>query len=298
MSRWTLLSVAVVSMWASAAAGQTIELRLNSPGETLAVGQVLTLTAEFRNLGPSLAVCPHLDVNSDEVGLDYRDVGESGSWKPYVPLLTAPREGGEFIPPFKTSVRTLEVLLTLSDEPSEPWAMLVLGRPGLYEFKLTAVGSINCDITNEATTTVSVRAPSSESEEALAALFNRNPRAGAIYEVGYAAYPFDGPGGGDRSLEELVTLHRQYPGVLDDARIKRLIETKRLVPHIGRFVPGDVDRDGDVDLRDLSFITSAIQQRALVNGDDERDLNHDLRIDALDQRVLVTLCTRPRCATQ
>jgi hypothetical protein len=31
---------------------------------------------------------------------------------------------------------------------------------------------------------------------------------------------------------------------------------------------------------------------------DLRDLNGDGKIDALDSRILTTLCTRPRCAVQ
>ena len=60
---------------------------------------------------------------------------------------------------------------------------------------------------------------------------------------------------------------------------------------------GDIDGDGDVDSNDLSRITSALNTNA-DGPNDLRDLNGDGRIDVLDARKLVTLCTRPRCATQ
>ena len=60
---------------------------------------------------------------------------------------------------------------------------------------------------------------------------------------------------------------------------------------------GDVDGDSDVDNNDLNAILAA--RNTAANGpNDLRDLNGDRKIDALDSRILVTKCTRPRCATQ
>ena len=60
---------------------------------------------------------------------------------------------------------------------------------------------------------------------------------------------------------------------------------------------GDIDLDGDVDNNDLAKITAVLNKPANAPND-LRDLNGDLKIDALDARKLVLLCTRPRCATQ
>ena len=60
---------------------------------------------------------------------------------------------------------------------------------------------------------------------------------------------------------------------------------------------GDIDLDGDVDNNDLSRITSTLNKPA-SGPNDLRDINGDLKIDALDTRKLVLLCTRSRCATQ
>ncbi|PIS36629.1 MAG: hypothetical protein COT35_10095 [Nitrospirae bacterium CG08_land_8_20_14_0_20_52_24] len=62
-------------------------------------------------------------------------------------------------------------------------------------------------------------------------------------------------------------------------------------------LPGDLDKDGDVDRNDLNIILAARNQPA--NGsNDPRDLDGDGMITALDARKLVTMCTRPGCATK
>ncbi len=60
---------------------------------------------------------------------------------------------------------------------------------------------------------------------------------------------------------------------------------------------GDIDLDSDVDNNDLNLILAA--RNTPANGpNDLRDLNGDIKIDALDARKLVLLCTRQRCTTQ
>jgi Nidogen-like/Dockerin type I domain len=62
---------------------------------------------------------------------------------------------------------------------------------------------------------------------------------------------------------------------------------------------GDIDRDGDVDSDDLALLLA--ERNALVDQSTCRsacDLDNDGSISALDARILVTLCTRPRCATE
>jgi hypothetical protein len=61
-------------------------------------------------------------------------------------------------------------------------------------------------------------------------------------------------------------------------------------------VQGDLNGDGKVDSDDLTILDSYLNTQA--NGaNDARDLNHDGVINALDARILTTLCTYPRCAT-
>ena len=60
---------------------------------------------------------------------------------------------------------------------------------------------------------------------------------------------------------------------------------------------GDLDGDNDVDLNDANVILKVLNTNATGAGD-PRDLNGDGKLNALDSRVLVGLCTRARCATQ
>lgn len=60
---------------------------------------------------------------------------------------------------------------------------------------------------------------------------------------------------------------------------------------------GDLNGDYGVDKNDIAILTKALNAPA-TGPDDPRDLNHDGRIDALDARIMTTLCSRPGCATQ
>lgn len=62
-------------------------------------------------------------------------------------------------------------------------------------------------------------------------------------------------------------------------------------------VSGDLDGDGDVDRDDLNILNAARGETA-TGPDDPRDLDGDGEITGLDSRILVTLCTRPRCAVE
>lgn len=58
---------------------------------------------------------------------------------------------------------------------------------------------------------------------------------------------------------------------------------------------GDLNADRHVDMLDIGIV----QERSglpKVVPNDSRDINGDGKIDALDLRLLTTLCTRPRCA--
>ena len=58
---------------------------------------------------------------------------------------------------------------------------------------------------------------------------------------------------------------------------------------------GDFNGDGQVDSKDVALITAALNKPA-SGPNDPRELNHDGIINALDARILVTLCTHPGCA--
>jgi hypothetical protein len=58
----------------------------------------------------------------------------------------------------------------------------------------------------------------------------------------------------------------------------------------------DVDRDGDVDLKDLAGIFNSLGKRVAAN--DPRDPNANLRIDVFDLLICATRCTRKECAVK
>ncbi|MDF2177427.1 PASTA domain-containing protein [Aliiglaciecola sp. CAU 1673] len=60
-------------------------------------------------------------------------------------------------------------------------------------------------------------------------------------------------------------------------------------------VQGDIDGDGDVDRDDLGLILDARNQPA-TGPEDPRDLDGDGVITVLDARMLMLMCSRPRCA--
>ena len=59
---------------------------------------------------------------------------------------------------------------------------------------------------------------------------------------------------------------------------------------------GDLNGDGRVDVDDVNSLQQWLNTGA-TSPNDARDLNHDGKIDALDLRILTTMCTYPRCAT-
>jgi len=58
--------------------------------------------------------------------------------------------------------------------------------------------------------------------------------------------------------------------------------------------PGDLDGDGKVDIGDLYSLMYFLNLPA--NPNDRKDLDYDGQITILDARILVTLCTKARCA--
>jgi hypothetical protein len=58
----------------------------------------------------------------------------------------------------------------------------------------------------------------------------------------------------------------------------------------------DLDGDGDVDSNDIKIVTSALN--TVATSLDQRDVNGDGIINALDARALTLQCTRSGCAAQ
>jgi hypothetical protein len=58
----------------------------------------------------------------------------------------------------------------------------------------------------------------------------------------------------------------------------------------------DVDKDGDIDLKDLALIVNSIGKK--VAAGDPRDANGNLRVDIFDPLICATRCTRKFCAVK
>jgi hypothetical protein len=58
----------------------------------------------------------------------------------------------------------------------------------------------------------------------------------------------------------------------------------------------DVDKDGDIDRKDLGVIINSLGQRVAAN--DPRDPNKNLRVDVFDVLICATRCTRKECAVK
>ena len=59
---------------------------------------------------------------------------------------------------------------------------------------------------------------------------------------------------------------------------------------------GDLNGDGQVDIDDVNIIDLYLNTPA-TSPNDARDLNHDGLVNALDARILTTLCNYERRAT-
>jgi len=82
-----------------------------------------------------------------------------------------------------------------------------------------------------------------------------------------------------------------------DDEILEANEDNNAVEAMVQIIRGDLDGSGDVDRYDLDIILAARNTVASGLGD-LRDLNRDGKINAVDARILITLCDRPQCATQ
>lgn len=65
----------------------------------------------------------------------------------------------------------------------------------------------------------------------------------------------------------------------------------------GSGIRGDISGDRVINSVDMLFIQAEVGQKATV-PEDARDLNHDGKIDEADIKILTTLCTTPKCATE
>lgn len=101
---------------------------------------------------------------------------------------------------------------------------------------------------------------------------------------------FFGAGTATPTLIPILKGSYEFKLTVNDGQAASSDEVRIMAPKFG-----DIDLDGDVDRNDLILILAS--RNTVANGpNDLRDLNGDRRIDVLDARILVTRCTRSRCA--
>ncbi len=99
----------------------------------------------------------------------------------------------------------------------------------------------------------------------------------------YSTCPQDCPSGG-------------WDGYCDKVRDGRIDHDCEEGEDPDSIIPGDLDKDGDVDQNDLNILLTYRNKPA--SACPGCDLDGDGMITVLDARKLVLLCTRPRCATE
>lgn len=115
------------------------------------------------------------------------------------------------------------------------------------------------------------------------------------------SWDFDNDGVED-SNEENPTFTYNEPGIYDVKLLisgqlgsEQNIRYRYIQVEASVVLVGDLDGDGDVDRNDIAIIT-ALRRTPATGPNDPNDINGDGTINLGDARMLVQLCTRPRCA--
>jgi hypothetical protein len=141
-----------------------------------------------------------------------------------------------------------------------------------------------------------------EGEPPLTVTFDGSPSTAFDGKIVKWEWDFgDGGTGSGATVTHTYTRPGDYFASLTVTDDKGRVNTTPLLNRVNvageiQLMPGDLNGDNVVDLIDLDIITAELNT-PITEPSDPKDLNGDGTIDALDARLLVNLCTYPRCAS-